>query len=181
MTSNLQVEYYDNNNPKTFRLIDDSEYNPKLPVVGAQLRITPPGFKYAQIYDVKPRFNTVFNASLLNISKTKTQKTLADLPDGTYGIKYSIDPVDELFVEYDYFRTVKLKEKYSKITCGLLDKKRDYTVKAFDEIKAEILWINELIEASKYKVEICGEPEKGLELYNEANFLLNKYIHCITC
>lgn len=181
MISNLQVEYYDKNNPKTFRLIDDSEYNPKLTPTGAKLRITPPGFKYAQEYDVKPYFNTVFNASLLNIAKAKSQKDLADLPDGIYGIKYSIDPSDELFVEYDYFRTVKLQEKFAKIACGLLDKKRDYTVNAFQEIKQEILWIRELIEASKYKVETCSDPDGGLNLYNEANFLLNKYVSCITC
>lgn len=182
MVSSLQVDYIDNNNnPKIFRLVDDSQYNPKLPVECARLKITPPGFKYAQVFDVKAYFNTAFNASLLNILKVKRFKDLIDLPDGIYQINYSIAPTDELSVDYDYFRTVKLKNKYFKVSCGLLDKKADYTVREFEDIKKDILWINELIDASKYKVEICGEPEKGIELYNEANHLLNKYVSCLTC
>jgi len=171
----------DSNNPKTFRLIDESEYNPKIAVSSPTLEITPPGFNSPTIFTVKPYFNMVFNASILNILKVKSIALLADLPDGTYGIKYSISPNTELFVEYDYFRTVKLREKFSRIVCGLLDKKRDYTVKEFEEIKQEILWIDQLIDSSKYKVEICEEPDKGILLYNEASHLLDKYISCIRC
>lgn len=181
MISKLNVDYIDSNNPKTFRLIDDSEYNPKVTVTCGTLEITPPGFKYPTVFTVKPYFNMVFNASILNILKVKSYKLLADLPDGIYGINYFIPPVTELCVEYDYFRTVKLREKFSRITCGLLDKKRDYTVKEFESIKQEILWIDQLIDSSKYKVEVCGEPEKGILLYNEASFLLDKYVSCITC
>lgn len=181
MVSKLQLDYLDSNNPKTFRLIDDSEYNPKIEVCNATLQITPPGFNYPTIFNVKPYFNLVLNASILNILKVKSIKNLADLPDGTYHIKYSISPSSELFVEYDYFRTVKLMEKYSKIVCGLLDKKRDYTVREFDEIKYQILWIHQLIDSSKYKVEVCDDEEKGIELYNEASHLLNKYISCLVC
>lgn len=181
MVSKLSVDYIDSNNPKTFRLIDDSEYNTKITVSSPTLEITPPGFSYPTVFTVEPYFNMVFNASILNILKVKSYKLLADLPDGIYGIKYSITPSAELFVEYDYFRTVKLREKFSRIACGLLDKKRDYTVNEFEDIKKEILWIDQLIDASKYKTEICGEPEKGISLYNEASFLLDKYIHCITC
>lgn len=181
MISKLQVDYQDSNNPKIFRLVDDSEYNNKIPVQNGLLEITPPGFKYAQVFSVKPYFNMVLNASILGILKTKSYKLLADLPDGIYHIKYSIAPNSELLVEYDYFRTIKLMDKYSRIVCALLDKKRDYTVREFDEIKQEILWIYQLIQSSKYKIEICGENEKGLDLYNEAGHLLNKYVGCLSC
>lgn len=181
MVSKLNVDYIESSNPKTFRLIDDSEYNPQGNVSNSILEITPPGFNYSTNFAVKPYFNMVFNASLLNILKVKSAKLLADLPDGIYHIKYSISPNTDLFVEYDYFRTVKLREKFSRIACGLLDKKRDYTVREFDEIKQEILWIDQLIDASKYKVEICDESEKGIHLYNEAGHLLEKYISCLTC
>lgn len=181
MISKLNVDYLDSNNPKTFRLIDESEYNPKIAVTSAKLEVTPPGFNSPTIFDVKPYFSMVLNASILNILKVKSVNLLADLSDGIYGIKYSINPSTELFVEYDYFRTVKLREKFSRIVCGLLDKKRDYTVREFEEIKKEILWIDQLIDASKYKVEICEESEKGILLYNEASHLLDKYISCIRC
>jgi hypothetical protein len=181
MITSLQVDYIDSNNTKTFRLIDDSQYNPKIEVDCARLEITPPGFKEARIIEVKPYFNTVLNASILGILRVKSYKDLTDLPDGLYKIKYSIAPNEELFVEYDYFRTVKLRDKFSKIACGLLDKKRDYTVTAFEDIKKDILWIDQLIDASKYKIEICCDEEKGIEIYNEANFLLNKYISCLGC
>ena len=181
MVSKLQVDYQDSNNPKIFRLIDDSEYNPNIAVCDATLEITPPGFQCSTVFTVQPYFNVVLNASILNILKVKSYKSLADLPDGTYRIKYSISPNDQLFVEYDYFRTVKLMEKYSKIVCGLLDKKRDYTVREFDDIKQEILWIYQLIQSSKFKVEICNDCDKGIELYNEASHLLNKYVACLIC
>lgn len=181
MITKLEVDYLDSNNPKTFRLIDNSEYNPKIPIECATLEITPPGFKQPRVFDVQPLFSSVFNASILGILKSKSYKTLTDLPDGIYNIKYSIQPTSELSVEYEYFRTVKLKDKYCRIVCGLLDKKRDYTVSAFEDIKHEILWINELIDAAKFKVEVCGEQDKGMELYNEAAFLLNKYISCLGC
>lgn len=181
MVSKLQLDYIDSNNPKTFRLVDDSEYNPKLPVQNARLEVTPPGFKYAQVFDVKPYFNMALNASILGILKTKSYKLLADLPDGIYHIKYSIAPNADLLVEYDYFRTIKLMDKYSRIVCSLLEKKRDYTVREFDMIKQEILWIHQLIDAAKYKAEICGDPQKGLDLYNEAGHMLNKYIGCLSC
>lgn len=175
------MDYIDSNNPKTFRLIDESEYNSKITVSGATLAITPPGFSIPTTFSVKPYFSMVFNASILNILKVKSYSLLADLPDGIYGINYSISPNTELNVSYDYFRTVKLREKFSRIMCGLLDKKRDYTVREFEEVKQEMLWIDQLIDASKYKVEICEEPEKGVLLYNEAAFLLDKYISCLTC
>jgi len=181
MISKLQVDYHDSNNPKTFRLIDDSEYNPKLPVQNGLLEVTPPGFKYSQVFSVKPYFSMALNASILGILKTKSYSTLADLPDGIYHIKYSIAPNQELVVEYDYFRTIKLMDKYARIVCALLDKKFDYTVREFEEIKQEILWIRQLIESSKYKVEICDEGEKGIDLYNEASMLLNKYVGCLSC
>jgi hypothetical protein len=181
MITKLNVDYKDSNNPKTFRLVDESEYNPKVEVINATLEVTPPGFNYPTVFSVQPYFDMAFNASILNILKVKSYKLLADLPDGIYGIKYSIVPADQLFVEYDYFRTVKLREKFSRIMCGLLDKKRDYTVKEFEEVKQDMLWIDQLIDASKYKIEICEEPEKGISLYNEASFLLDKYIHCLTC
>ena len=181
MVSKLNVDYIDNNNPKTFRLIDESEYNPKITVTNAKLQVTPPGFTSGVTFDVKPYFSMVLNASILNILKVKSYALLADLPDGIYSINYSINPNSELFVDYDYFRTVKLREKFSRIVCGLLDKKRDYTVREFEEIKEEILWVDQLIDASKYKTEICEEPEKGILLYNEASHLLDKYVSCITC
>lgn len=181
MISKLQVEYKDSSNPKAFRLIDDSQYNPKIEVCNAVLEVTPPGFRYAQVFTVKPYFNMALNASILGILKAKSYSTLADLPDGIYHIKYSINPNNELNVEYDYFRTIKLLDKYARIVCGLLNKKRDYTVREFDEIKQEILWIHQLIQSSKYKVEVCNENEKGIDLYNEASHLLNKYISCLTC
>lgn len=181
MISKLNVDYLDSNNPKTFRLIDESQYNPKINVTSPTLEVTPPGFSYPTVFTVKPQFSMVLNSSILGILKVKSYSLLADLPDGTYGIKYSINPNTELFVEYDYFRTVKLRTKFSRIVCGLLDKKRDYTVREFEEIKKEILWIDQLLDASKYKVEICEEPEKGISLYNEASSLLDKYISCIKC
>ena len=175
MVSKLGLDIQDTSNPRTLRIKDLSEYNSKLDTENSMIHIKSPGFTRHQGFKVKPYFDMAFNASLLGISTTKSKKDLIDLPDGLYNINYSIKPNDKIYVEYDYFRTVRLLYKYMKAIEELFDKRFKVTKKDFEEKRRQLFWIRELIDVSKYKVEECDEFEKGMELYNEATMLLNHY------
>jgi hypothetical protein len=178
MITKLQVDYKDSNNLKVFRLEDSSEYNPKIPIECGLVEVTVPGFKYSKTFEVKPYFNFALNASILDIAKAKSHKDLVDLPDGIYNIKYSVKPNTVLNVEYDYFRTAKLMERFAKVSCDFLDSRPKLTKQEFLSKQKDLFWIKLLIDSSKYKVEECGDSEKGIELYNEASDLLKKYVFC---
>lgn len=177
MITKLQVDYLESNNLKVFRLEDSSEYNDKVPIECGIVEVTVPGFKYSKKFDVKPYFNFALNASLLDIAKAKSYKQLVDLPDGIYNIKYSIKPNTTLNVEYDYFRITKLLQRFAKVTCDFLDQRSKITKKEFVEKQKDLFWIKLLIDSSKYKVEECGESDKGIEFYNEASNLLEQYLY----
>lgn len=180
MISKLQIDLHESNNLKVFRLEDSSEYNPDIPIECGIIEVTVPGFKYSKKFDVKPYFNFALNASLLDIARAKSYRELVDLPDGVYNIKYSIKPNQVLNVEYNYFRTTKLLERFAKVTCEFLDQRSKLTRKDFVVKQKDLFWIKLLIDSSKYKAEECEDIEKGIELYNEASDLLKKYIysHC---
>lgn len=175
MLSKLGVDKFEDSNPKTFRLLDASEYNPDIEVNNALLEITPPGFN-TTVLKVDPKFNIVINASLLNILKVKTYSKLPNLPDGIYKIKYSINPNNKTAIEENYFRLTLLNQKYYKAVYTLLSKKCDMHLSDFEAQKREIIWIREVIDAAKFAVEEVCDTQKGIEFYSEANDLLNTYL-----
>lgn len=159
---------------KVLKLIDASTYNTNLPVNNAVLEVTPPGFSCPVAFTVSQNFSITLNSSTLQIAPAITQEDLVDLPDGIYYYKYSIQPNDQLFVEYSYLRNCQLLQKYQYEVCKLFSEREKITRKEFDEKKRKLTWIKELIDASKIKVEECGEQQEGIEMYNEAQRQLDK-------
>lgn len=163
----------------TFR--DSSYYNPDLEIENGILEITPPGFKCAVFFNVKPCFTITLNSSNLKITPVKKSSQLACLPDGIYKIKYSINPNCQMNVEYDFFRNTQQVQSIHRAICSLYAKKCDLTKKCFEQRRREIIWIKELSDAAKYKIEECGDRFAGTEMYNEANRLLKDLNNCSSC
>lgn len=165
------------------RIADNSWYNPDILVQNAILEITPPGKDCPVAFYVEENFNTVFNSSLLDISKAKNYNQLKDLPEGIYKIKYSIKPNNILYEEYTLLRNYKQLEDYYKAICSLYSSRNKISKKEFVNKRKELIWIKEIIDAAKYHVEECDKEEEGLELYNEANELLDRYNagYCVHC
>jgi hypothetical protein len=178
MITKLSLQEIPSNNCRFLRLADNSWYNPNIPVTNGLLEVTPPGFGCPVVFPVSKLFNTALNSSLLKIAPANTYSQLLPLPDGVYAIKYSIAPNKEMFVEYDLFRNCQLLQRYMKAICDLFAEKCDKTTREFQEARRQLIWIKELIDASKYMVEEMGEPTKGIELYNEASRLLGKINDC---
>lgn len=175
----LVLNIQDTNNTKTFRIVDHSDYNDKITIKEGYLSIVPPGFDETKSFKVTPGFNEVFNSSLLGILPAKTFKQLADLPDGLYQINYSVPPTDKLSVEYFYFRTNKLLNKYYETLCSLYSNRKNFLVKDFGERKKELVWIRILIETAKFAAEDKHDSDLAVELYNEASELLGSNLNCL--
>lgn len=178
MISRLNIQEIPGNDCKYLRLVDNSYYNPDIAISNEILEITPPGFDCPVIFNVDHHFNTAFNSSLLKTSPTNPNVILTELPDGLYHIKYSINPNLVLYVEHNHFRTCKLQSKYAVSICDLFSKRCELSHKNFEEKRKELIWIKELIDASKYLVEECCDIKSGIELYNEASELLQNINKC---
>lgn len=179
MVTKLSLDIQDTTNPKTFRIVDHSEYNEKIPIKEAYLNIIPPGFDETKSFKVSPKFSEIINVSLLGILPAKTYRQLADLPDGLYQITLSVPPTDRLSVEYFYFRTVKLQQKYFEFLCKLYSNRKNFLVKEFTEKKQSLIWIKILIDTAKFAAEDSHDQSLASELYNEASELLGTNLNCL--
>lgn len=159
------------------KLVDMSNYNPDIPVANGVLEVTPPGFSCSVSFPVPQDFSITLNSSTLKVAPAVTQADLVDLPDGIYFYKYSIKPNDQLFVEYAALRNCMLLQRYYLAVCELFSDRVKITRREFEDRRRALIWVKELIDGSKYKVEECGEEKEGIEMYNEALRLLDKR-HC---
>lgn len=173
MTSKLEIQELVGTSCKVLKLGDASSYNPDIDTTDGVLEVTPPGFSCPVEFAVLPGFSITLNSSTLNIAPAVTSEDLINLPDGVYKYKYSIAPNDQLYVEYSSLRECAILQKYYQEVCKLFASRIRVTPKAFQLMRRNLIWIKELIDAAKYKVEECLEEEAGIELYNEANRLLD--------
>lgn len=175
MITTLALDIESRNDCNYFVVTDRSYYNNNLPITCSLLEIKTPGNCNSVYFNVLPGFNTSYNASILKIQQASSYETLTPLPDGIYYIKYSIDPADQLYVEYNYLHNCAQYSEYISKSCELLSAKCDLTKKQFDEKLKDLETIKQLIDSSKYLVEYCNKPEEGVALYNDIKDQLNKF------
>lgn len=178
----LSLEAPDTLNPCQLRVVDTSIYNPDVPVKCPLLEITLPGFAYSvQLQEpfIEPGFILNLTACDLEVQKNNCGTTFDSLPDGIYVIKYSVSPNEYVFVEYNHLRITKALTHYKNLLCELdlaacePDAKKSKQMESLNKIRM-------YLEAAKAKVEICHEPNKGMELYKYAVKLLGKF-ECRSC
>lgn len=182
MVTELYLEFPDTGNVKTLRVTDGSYYNHKIKVECPILEVTPPGYSSAVSFNVTKGFSTVLNSSNLNISKVNAYSKLQPLPDGVYKFKYSIKPNELLWIEYQHLRINAFMKDYNTELCALKlqacepDNETSLKLKKLREIRS-------YMEAAKIEVDECGNKIRGMELYEYAKKLLNKFqtSDCITC
>ena len=179
MNHKLALEIPDTLNTKIFRVEDYSDYNEDVPVKCQKLEIIVPGFiEPIVINKLEVGFNLNLTACDLGIQKIDCDKKQLCLPDGVYAIKYSVSPNSQVYVEYNYLRISKLMSKYREILCSI-----DFSEEPEEDIKEQIKLLHEAriyIEAAKAKVEVCHNPSQGMELYEYAKKLLEKF-NCNNC
>lgn len=176
----LSLEAPDTLNKCQLRLVDTSVYNVLSPVTCPSLEVTVPGFKdVVEIPNVEPGFIYNLTACDLKLQSSGCGTTFLNLPDGIYILKYSVSPNDQVYVEYNHLRITLALDKIQKIYCDLDVANCDPSVK----IKEKLLKVREIrdfLYAAKAKVEYCGNPRTGMQIYNYAVKLLDK-LTCKTC
>ncbi len=156
---------------------DTSQYTSLLPIDCAELLITSPGFNSPALVSVTPNFNLNIVACDLGLQTTDCTSTNSDLPDGVYVIRYSVSPNDKVYVEYNHLRISKILTLYFKILC-------DIDIQACEpssdqkELIDRVYYLRTLIDAAVAKVEYCGSPNHGMDIYNFALKELQK-ISCL--
>lgn len=183
MISQLNLQFYEDYNLNTLTIIDRSIYNNDVVIDCERLLITVPGFIHPITIDnISKNFNRSFNAEdfkLVNYSTCNC--SWMELPDGLYIVNYSICPNDNVYVEYNYLRQTKIYKKYFKKLCALQLQGCEATNKTKELLK-KLKTIESYLIAAKAYVEECNSPQRGLELNNYADSLLDKLnINCKDC
>jgi len=179
----LSLELPDTNNIKVLRILDTSLYAEGLQVDCRTLEIVPPGFNFPVVLeDVMPGFNLTLSACSLGLQKSGCGEVSQILPDGIYGIKYSVSPNSSVFVEYNYLRATQTLNRYYNLLCEVELSACEPDADVKDQL-AELRLIKSFIDAAKAKVEYCHEPEKGMELFLYAKKRLDKLTSksCTSC
>lgn len=157
---------------------DTSQYSSLLPIDCGELLVTPPGFNSPALLKKDPHFFSDITACDLGLQKDQCETTRVALPDGVYIIKYSVAPNSEVFVEYNHLKVTQLLTSYHEVLCYIDVNDCEPHSERRDLIE-EMQYIKTLIDAAISKVEYCGSPSDGMDLYNFALKRLNK-IKCIT-
>lgn len=172
MTSELLLDFPDTGDVRTLRVNDSSFYNPNITVECGLLQVTAPGYIESINFDVDKAFSIVLNSSNLRLAKVKIYRDLTALPDGIYTFKYSINPNERLWVEYDTLRVNNILQTYYSKLCAvkILPSPNSKEIKA--KLK-ELREIKSFIDVAVAEVGVCGNRNRGMELYKYAQELLN--------
>lgn len=177
----LSLELPETNNIKVLRLFDTSFYAKGMTVDCGTLSITSPGFNLPVAIEVLPYFNIVLNACSLGLQRTGCTEDSQPIPDGIYVINYSVSPNSSVFVQYNHLRLAQTLNKYFNLMCALEMSGCEPDADVREKLE-ELRLIKSFIDAAKVKVEVCHEPENGMELLLYAQKMLNKYAAgCPSC
>lgn len=170
-------------NESILRVVDTSVYNSIVGVECPLLEITLPGFVYpVQIAEPDLTIGFMYNLTACDLEvQTEDCGTIYNkLPDGIYVIKYSVSPNEYVYVEYNHLRITHALNRLSGLLCDL-EIPADCEPSAEVKRKWDILRdVREYLEAAVAKVETCHHPKEGMELYNYAIKLMDKY-ECKSC
>jgi len=182
----LSLEIPDTLNKCIFRVVDTSVYAPDVAVTCPLLQITLPGFIHP-VNIAPPQINPGFNANLtacdLGIQVADCGTTFYDIPDGIYIVKYSVEPKDLVYVEYNHLRMTCALNKVRQIYCEL-DMGACLPSETIMSKLEKIRLIQQQLNAAKAYVEDCHDPKGGMELYKYAVSQLDKLscgAVCKTC
>lgn len=175
----LSLEAPDTLNVCILRLVDTSVYSGINAPTCPELLVTVPGFVNPVNVPAQPGFILNLTACDLKIQNTNCGTTYFDLPDGIYVLRYSVAPNQYVYVEYNHLRITKALLKIRQILCTLDISNCDPPAKTKQKVE-ELGLIRMYLLAAKAKVEDCRKPAAGMEIYNYALKLLNKF-ECKGC
>lgn len=182
----LSLEIPDTMNGCILRVVDTSAYAAGIPVTCPLLQITNPGYIHPENFTT-PQIETGFNANLtacdLGLQTSNCGTDFSNISDGIYIIKYSVEPRNLVYVEYNHLRTTCAQNRIKELYCSLELAACDPPAAKKDKLN-QIRLIQQYLKASKAYVEDCHDPKRGMELYKYAVSLIDKLscnTSCKTC
>lgn len=161
-------------NLKTLKIDDNSIYD--LDPINTILEIRPPSASIYKIFYLDPDWTSeIYDCELLGLCYANCSGNAANLPDGIYDIRYSIDPNLLTMVEFIHFRTTAIMKRLAQNVCAFFNRKCDYKKSEYKLLMDKLIEIRFVIDAAKYKAEECLEKKEALELYDTALTLLNQF------
>jgi len=177
----LSLEIPDTLNKCILRVVDTSVYDPNIAATCPLLQITIPGFIHP-VNITEPQISTGFMVNItacdLGLQVSDCNTVFYDVPDGIYIVKYSIEPKNLVYVEYNHLRVTCALNRINKIRCALNLGACEPPTEVLQKLK-KIALIEQYIKAAKAYVEDCHDPKRGIELYKYAVKLIDK-LSCST-
>lgn len=166
------------------RIVDASIYSKLVPVECTKLQITPPGFTSTfTVENLEPAFLANLSACNLGLQTSNCGNTYNDFSDGVYVIRYSVNPNDTVYVEYNHLRITSALNKINDLLCCLDAKPCDPEAPMKEKLR-EVQLLSVMLKAAKSKVEYCHTPSEGMDMYNYVMKRLDKLAcscGCGTC
>lgn len=159
-------------NTYTLAVVDNSTYPTTPPVVSTPtIQIDVPGFGLVSKTFVVAETN-IFNSTDLGITTAGSE---LPIPDGIYGIKYSVAPhYSPYYVEKSIMRVDQLQEKYDEAFMQLDMMECDRAIKT--QSKVDLLSIYFFIQGSIAAANNCSNVNAA-KLYYQANRMLDMMIN----
>lgn len=177
---NLSLEVPDVSSCEKLRIKDSSFYDFKCDLEKGTLQIRPPGFDWVEFHE-HPFFDNFYNSKSLKIQKGDCNEDLMSLPDGVWTINWMMGEDIKTVIQYYHLRNCRQMSCYKKVVCNLFEAECKLTRAEFEKQSADLMSIYQRILAAKWMVEEKGEKEEGMQLYNEAERMLNYYRHECGC
>lgn len=182
----LSLEVPDTLNKCILRVVDTSVYSSDIAVTCPLLQITVPGFIHPVNFtepQILPGFIANITACDLGLQSSECGTTFYDVPDGIYIIKYSVEPKNLVYVEYNHLRITTALNRVRAIYCELDLGACEPPTNIMNKLN-QLRLVEQYLSAAKAYVEDCHNPKKGMELYTYAMKQLDKLscgTSCGTC
>jgi hypothetical protein len=154
-------------NTYTLAVVDNSTYPTTPPAPDTPwIQIDIPGFNcYSGPFI--PAETNIFNSTDLGITTTGNE---LPIPDGIYGIKYTVNPAYTYYVEKSIMRVDQLQERYDEAFMQLDMMECDRAIKT--QSKVDLLSIYFLIQGSIAAANNCANVTSA-KLYAQASNMLD--------
>lgn len=173
----LDINIQPTHNPRTIGIADSSIYESNFTIAAPTLEITPPGFTKVAVPFVAGSVN-IFNSNNLFITEVLDQASLANLPDGIYKIKYSVQPAITNYVEKSFMRVDTIKCQYSKARLSIdLDGCTNCSSNEIKRKESVLQRVRLLVEGSIASANQCDELG-AMRKYKQAQELLKSISNC---
>jgi hypothetical protein len=180
----LNVDIFPSTNPKVLIVADTSIWDCDTPIDNLILEVKPPGRGYFTKIAVEKDFLLRLNCVSLGMccsDCTDCVENYTALIDGVYKIRYSYNPNEKTMAEFRHLRNVEQMNAYIKAICALNDARHKISRKDYLEKEKDLFRLKNYIYMAKYQVEECGNSDEGMELYEQVQDMLEKFIKKCSC